>query len=171
MRNKYSAVSDPQDFVSCPGDPIHVLYSPSVGSDGRIVLKATGKESIQDRIESMRSTTDMAYILRKLSFGDTSVLRSDTPMFGDFSSQPKTLVEAMQLQLDAEARFMQLPLDVRNAFDHDYRRWLVSAGSPDWLDKMRPVIPDEMRSINNNKKSEFVQSDESVPSASVVSES
>lgn len=150
MRNKYAYVSDPNDFKTCPGSPIHVLYSPRLASDGSLELVASGKENIQDKIESFREQTDFAYILKRLELGDTSVVNVGVPMFGDFTQMPKTMAEAMQLQIDAEKEFNKLPLAVRNSFDHDFKRWLATAGSSDWIDKMRPVFPEEMRSINNN---------------------
>lgn len=163
MRNKFSAVSDPNVFHTESGDPVHVLYSPRISKNGSVELVQSGKENIPDKIASFRSQTDFAYILKRLQLGDTSVLNVGSPMYGDFTNVPKSMAEAMQIQIDAEKTFLNLPLDVRNSFDHDFRKWLVSAGSPDWLAKMRPVLPDEMRSINNKDVDPSAAADQSDP--------
>lgn len=143
-----AAVSDPNQFVTCAGSVDHVIYSPKLRPDGSFSLVESGRESIKDKINSFREQTDIAYILKRLQLGDTSVLRSDG-VYGDFTQMPKTFAEAMQLQIDGERQFMKLPLDVRNEFDNDFRKWFSSAGSDDWFNKMQPVLPDEMRSMNN----------------------
>lgn len=148
MRNNKAAVSDPNQFYTSPGSEDHVIYSPRVNPDGTVSLFESGRESIKERINSFREQTDIAYILKRLQLGDTSVLRSDGA-YGDFTQMPKTFAEALQLQIDGEKKFMQLPLDVRNEFDNDFRKWFASAGSEDWLNKMLPVLPDDMRSMIN----------------------
>ena len=142
MRNPASCVPDLNSFVSCPGDSIHITYSPVVRDDGTIKLMPSGKEDIQSMIDSYRPLTDISYISQRLAAGDTSVLDSRQPMFGDFvSGVPKTYAEALQLVIDGEKRFNDLPLDVRNRFDNDFRRWFATAGSEPWLRDMAAFIP------------------------------
>lgn len=157
-----AAVSDPNEFVTCPGSEEHVIFSPKVKSDGTFSLVETGRESIKDKINSFREQTDIAYIIKRIQMGDTSVLRSDGA-YGDFTHMPKTFAEALQLQIDGEKRFMQLPLDVRNQFDNDFRKWFASAGSDEWMSKMQPVLVDEMRSMDTNPPEASVDPVKPVP--------
>lgn len=136
MRNPDARVSDPNEFVTEPGDPIRVVYEAKVLPDGQLDIVATGKEDIQAKIESFRSSTDMSYILKQIVLGNNDVLVQSVGQYGDFTQMPKTMAEAMQLQIDAENEFYKLPLDVRGKFENDYRRWLVGAGSADWIEKM-----------------------------------
>ena len=140
MRNKNAKVSDPNSFVSCSGEEFHIEYSPKVNVDGTISLVESGKTDINEYINSFRDSTDMSYILSRLAAGDTSVLNPKTPFYGDFTEVPKTYAEALQMVIDGEKHFMQLPLDVRNQFDNDYRQWFAQAGSEDWMTKMNPVL-------------------------------
>lgn len=136
MRNVNAKVSDPNSFSTCPGSPEHIIYSAKVMDDGTIKLKEAGKENIQQKIDSFRESTDMAYILHRLAQGDNSVLNQKQPMFGDFTKMPKTLAETLQLHIDAENEFYKLPLDVRSKFDNDFQKWFVTAGSDGWCEKM-----------------------------------
>lgn len=136
MRNKNAKVSKPDEFITCSGSKVHINYSPKVLDNGTIKLIPSGKENIQDRINSFRDSCDISYILRRLQMGDNSVLTDKVPYYGDFTSVPKSYAEALQYVIDAEKKFYDLPLDTRNLFDNDYRQWFATAGSPDWLNKM-----------------------------------
>lgn len=151
MRNEYAKVSDPNSFVTCPGSPIHTIYSAKVREDGKIILKESGKENIQQSIDSFRESTDMQYIIHRLALGDTSVLNQNTPHFGDFTQMPKTYAESLQLVIDSKKKFYELPVDVRAKFDNDFNQWFATAGNDVWLSKMgidkpkeeiEPIIPD-----------------------------
>lgn len=138
MRNKNAKVSDPNKFVSCAGSDIHVIYEGKLLPTGEIKLVPIGKESISEKINSYKPYTDINYIISRLNAGDTSVVR-DGAMYGDFTKQPKTLADALQVIINAEKSFNELPLDVRNKFDNSYLAWLQSAGSENWFEKMNIV--------------------------------
>ena len=135
MRNPKAKIVDPNIYHSCPGDTYHIEYSAQILSNGNILLKESGKEDIQAKIDSYREQTDMAYILRQLMLGDTSVLR-DGAMYGDFTVMPNNMLDAMQLMLDGERAFYELDLETRQKFDNNFRQWMISAGSEEWLKKM-----------------------------------
>ena len=139
MRNKFAKVSDPNSFVTEPGSPVHILYSSKVLKNGIIELTESGKEDIQEFIDSQRDSCDMAFILHQLAIGNESVLHQKAPMYGDFTTAPSTLAEAEQMLIDGENAFYQLPLDVRQQFDNDFRQWLYTAGNAEWIQKMVPV--------------------------------
>lgn len=136
MRNKNAKVSDPNSFVSNPGSPERSVYTAKITASGVIEVVETGKEDYQAFIESFRSQTDMAYILKELSLGNLQILNQREPQFGDFTQMPKSLADAMQMQIDAERQFYQLPLDTRNKFNNNYREWCFTAGTDDWNEKM-----------------------------------
>lgn len=135
MRNKNAKVSNPNDFVTCPGSDVHVLYSSKILPSGEIRLTPCGKESISEKINSQKHFTDISYIVSRLQMGDTSVLR-DGAMYGDFTKVPKTLAESLQLVIDGQRKFDQLPLEVKNKFNNSYYAWLSSSGTKEWLDAM-----------------------------------
>lgn len=136
MRNKFAKVSDPNEFATCAGDKYHITYSTKVMSDGKLVLEVNGKEDIQSMINSHRDETDMSFIIQRLAMGDTSVLNKKAAMYGDFTEMPKTYAESLQLVMDAEKHFYEMPLEVRNKFGNDFRQWFATAGASDWFSKM-----------------------------------
>lgn len=147
MRNKNAMVSDPNDFFTCSGDRYRIIYEPIIRPDGTIELVESGKDDIQEMIDSFRDQTDMSYILGRMAAGDTSVLNQKQPMYGDFTSMPKTYAEALQLVIDREKQFMALPLDVRKQFDNDFKKWFSQSGSEEWYEKMSSVIQKKEKTI------------------------
>lgn len=140
MRNKFSKLSDPNSFVTCSGSDVHLLYSSKILPSGEIRLTPCGKESISEKINAEKHFTDISYIVSRLQMGDTSVLR-DGAMYGDFTKVPKTLAESLQVVIDGQRKFDQLPLEVKSKFNNSYYAWLSSSGSKEWLDAMGFVPP------------------------------
>lgn len=162
MRNKNAKVSDPKKFITSSGAKYHIEYDGSVDKEGNITLKEVGKTDIKASINSYKETTDIDYIRKKIEMGDLSGINQSKPSFGDFTQMPKTMAEALQMQIDAKRAFMKLDIDTRNKFDNDVNKFLVSAGSEEWLKKLgiTPVINNEKITADLDKVSEV---DNNVP--------
>lgn len=130
MRNNFAGVSDPHNFISCPGERIHTLYD-SRFDGSRVVLEESGSFDLQERINSYAPYTDISYMLNRLKVGDNSVLSSRAPLYGDFSGMPDNPADAINLYHGAERAFSQLSADEKLAYNNDFRVWLASlmAGS------------------------------------------
>lgn len=154
MRNKNAKVSDPNSFITNAGSPIRDIYSSKVMKDGTIQLLKSGEENIQEFIDSFRESTDMSYILHNLSLGNTSVLTNKQMIFGDFTEAPSNLAEAQQILIDGENAFNQLPLDVRQKFDNNFRKWLFTTGSDEWTNIMKSINQkiDSVESVDSEVK-------------------
>lgn len=138
MRNKFAGVSDPHSFVTNAGESIHTLFD-SRFDGSRVVLEECGSFDIQERINSFAPYTDISYMLNRLKVGDTSVLSSRPPVYGDFSGMPDNPTDAINLYHGAERAFSQLSAEEKLAYNNDFRVWLASlmAGSPP---VERPVV-------------------------------
>lgn len=135
MRNKNAKISDPNKFITSPGSDEHILYSSKILPSGEIRLTESGKESISKKINAQKKFTDISYIVSRLQMGDTSVIR-DGAIYGDFTQVPKSLAESLQIIMDGQAKFDELPLDIRNKFDNNYYQWIMQSGSVSWMEKM-----------------------------------
>ena len=147
MRNKNAKVSNPNDFVTDPGSPERILYSAKIKADGSIDVVPSGKENIQEKIEAQRDMTDMSYIIKQIELGNGDILNLNPGEYGDFTKAPKTMAEALQLQIDATKAWYGMPVEIRSRFDNDLTRWLVTAGTDEWNKKM---FPDQFDSSKNN---------------------
>lgn len=142
MRNKNAKVCDPRKFITCSGNDVHILYSSKVLPNGQIRLTPNGKESISEKINAQKNYTDMSYLISRLLAGDTSVIR-DNAIYGDFTKSPKSLADALQIMIDGQDKFNALPLDIRNKFDNNFYKWIMTSGSNIWYQLMGIVNPNE----------------------------
>lgn len=143
MRIKSAKVSDPNSFVTCAGSDKHVLYAARLNDRGEVILTENGYESISQKINAEAEFTDIAFIRQRLAMGDTSVLR-DEGVYMDVTKLPQTLQESLQIRLDQERAFNELPLEVRSKFNNNFNQWLMSSQSDEWFDKMGFVKKDEV---------------------------
>ena len=138
-----SMIADPDTFISSPGDRVRPLFELGLDEHKRKVLVQTGSVDIPDFINAFQSTTDMAFILARLSAGDVSVLNRKPCFYSDSTIFPKTPAEGYDMIDQSIRAFDALPDDVRAKFDNNVLNWLSSAGSSDWVSKMSRQVPPE----------------------------
>lgn len=112
------------DVITSPGSRVETLYTPKFNGS-EIVLVKSGTVDVQDRIDSYGPYCDLRYMLTQLKLGDSSVLSSCTPLFGDFSGFPAHPVDALNFIGDVERSFNQLPDDVKAACNNDWRLYFM----------------------------------------------
>lgn len=136
------------DLYTNAGSPIKDLYSPIVNQDGTIILEKSGEENISEYINSFAESTDIESIVNRFTNGEINILHQKEGIYGDFTKMPKTYAEFLQKQINAENAFKKLPLDIKDKFDNDINKFLVSAGSEEWFEKLGFI------SEKNNEKKE-----------------
>lgn len=141
-------------FTCSPGTNIHQLYSPKLMDDGTIQLIECGTEDTDEIIQSYYESTTLEVILKKFTNGDLSALNRYQPIYMDVTKGPHNLAQAMQLMIDAETAFDALPVDIKNKFDNNYRKWILTSQDKEWYEKMAPVMStisqSETAAMNNN---------------------
>lgn len=125
MRNPFSKVSNPEEFATPPGDPIHHICSGRFNGKTLTVVE-TGTEDIQQSIQAHAPFTDLRYMLSRLSVGDSSVLSSRQPLYGDFSGLFDNPIDAINAVSDARSRFDTLSAEEKKACNNDWRIWFAS---------------------------------------------
>lgn len=144
MRNKFCRVCDPNTFCTCSGSPEKVDYARKVNSDGTISLRECRRLNIQNEINSHREECDMAVILHKLRYGDTSVLTHKKPIYADFTQFPQSYAECLDLVHRSEDAFNSLDPAIKQKFDNSKEKWFASIGSDFWMKEMGFVPVDSL---------------------------
>lgn len=135
MRNPFSKVSDPGEFSTPPGDPIHHICTGRFNGKTLSVVE-TGTVDIQQSIQAHAPFTDLRYMLSRLSVGDDSVISFRQPLYGDFSGLFDNPIDAINAVNDARSRFDMLSAEDKKSCNNDWRVWFASL-----LDK--PSAPDQ----------------------------
>ena len=149
-----SHICDGNSFISNPGSPIKLIYTPAY-EDGQIVLNETGKFDISEFINSYAETTDMAFILARLSAGDNSVLNVSQGFYGDASILPDDHRVALDTVISAQTYFDNLPKETRDKFNDSFVEWIQSAGTKEWVSRMvKNPVPSDSSVSDNSSESE-----------------
>lgn len=116
-------------------------FSAVVKDNGAIDLVKDGVEDVYAFIQSYADSVDLNKIMARYAAGDVSALNQVQAHFGDVTQFPKTYAEALQVMIDAENQFMDLPLETRDKFGHDVNRFIASIGTQEWMDALglKPV--------------------------------
>lgn len=101
-----------------------------------------GEEDTYPLIQSYKDSCSINYLLAKYANGDVNALSKVQGVYGDFTQLPKSFAEVLQRVIDGENFFNSLPLDIRQQFGNDFRRWFAEAGTDSWLSSMGITAPD-----------------------------
>ena len=150
------------DIVTASGTRKKPIYTPRF--DGECIsLRVTGSIDIQDSINSFAPYCDLRYMLTRLKAGDTSVLSSRSPSYGDFSGLPGNPVDTLNLINDVQRAFSSLPDEVRLSCNNDWRVYFTRLCAGDFDGPTG--VPSDVSSTD--PVSSGVTSTESVSSESV----
>lgn len=146
-----SHICDGNTFISSPGSSVKLIFTPAF-EDGQIVLNETGKFDISEFINSYADSTDMSFILARLSAGDSSVLNVSQGFFGDSSILSHDHRAALDTVISAQTYFDNLPKETRDKFNDSFVDWIQSAGTKEWVSRM--VINPDSPVHDNSTESE-----------------
>lgn len=120
--------------VTCSGRFEKPTYKAYYDPDGTLCLKEDGKVNTYEEIQSHKESTDIYAMIAKCKMlGTDEPIKQRQGFYGDFVGSPQTLSEALNLVERGKEEFMSLPLEVREKFGHDYKRYISTAGSPQWF--------------------------------------
>lgn len=124
------------------GTSIHQLYSPRYDKSGRLELVPNGTEDIYPMIQSHKDSVDINVLLARYNNGEVDALSRVQGAYGDFTGYPATYAELLNRVIEGEHAFMQLPVDVREKFDHSPTVWMSQIGTDDWFSRMGVSRPE-----------------------------
>ncbi len=152
---KPNHVPNVSEIFTASGSRKKPIYTPRF--DGECIsLRETGSIDLQDSINAYAPYCDIRYMLTRLKVGDTSVLSSRSPSYGDFSGLPGNPVDTLNLLHDVERSFSELPDDIRLSCNNDWRVYFtrlctgdlnVTSGNPADLSSPDPVSSDSSKEV------------------------
>lgn len=148
---------DSLDFPTCCGSRFREDFVGKLDKEtGVISLISVGKTDLFEQIQSYKDETDLNSLIKRAENGDLSAFSS--AVFGDFTQMPETYADALNVVIEAEREFNGLPSDIKEKFNGDFHQYIVTAGSPEWLEKFGIVNSDADQ--EQHEKVKEVKSDE-----------
>lgn len=148
-----------------PGDPIHLVYSPHVSSNGVLDLEVTGQENLYEYIQSHKESVDIHVLLNRFVNGESDVLQRMQGFYGDVSSMPKTYAEVLNAVISGEEAFNRLPIEVKERFGNSFGVWMASMDKSDFAEKMGFKPADS--SLTPQQTQDFTSSQPAAPAPEV----
>ena len=128
------------DRFTNPGNPIKEIYKPLVQKDGSVVLVVEGHENTDEIIKSYEDSVDIDVIVARYMNGDLEALNKRIGQYGDFTQFPETYAEVLQMRIDAENVFRDLPVEIKQKFNNDPDQFFAQSGTDEWMEKLSPIM-------------------------------
>lgn len=128
---------------SAVGTPDKVLYVAKYQEDGTIVLTEKGKDSLYDYIQSNRDSCDINLLVARFNNGDVDALSKVQGAYGDFTKFPTTYAELLNRVNEGRAMFDDLPLALREKYNHDFGQFMAAMDKQDFWDQFKPAHESE----------------------------
>lgn len=116
--------------VTCCGNCRKPLYAPLYGDDGQLVLECIGCKDTDEEIASYREQTDMAYIISRITAGDTTVLPDPDALYADVTDLPNTPIGMVNFLDGLRRQFDSLPAEARAQYDNSFSRYVAGVPVP-----------------------------------------
>lgn len=130
MNIRLSKYDKQEDRVhSAPGSGVKDSFKMNIDLKGRRKLVRNGTIDIYAQIQSHKDSVDINLIIAKYMNGDESALSKVQGFYGDYTNIPTSLNDLQNRVMDAERLFYQLPLEVREKFEHNASMFYHSIGS------------------------------------------
>lgn len=125
--------------VGCVDSPI---YGIEYEKDGRKKVIIKGVENRYSQAQLFKEQTDVNNIIKRYTEGDIGALEKVKTFYGDFTETPKSLMETLNLVNNAREAFAKLPLEIREAYNHDPDQFIRDIGSDKFNKLMNPEPSD-----------------------------
>lgn len=134
MTEIYTIFNKPQKKPSPAGNHIQIEHRLHVDKDGKTKLIWDKKVNIYDKIQEGREQTEIDFIMRKATEGDTTILNMVKGQYMDVTDMPSTLAQAQQIHINLKNQFFELPWDIRKEYNDDADQYIADIGTKHWCD-------------------------------------
>lgn len=141
-------------YVTPSGSPIVQQFDSKIEDDGSITLIPSGKDDWYGKIQSFADSVDINTILKRCAVGDDSALNRVQGFYADVTGMPKNNAELLQMVIDGQKNFEQLPLEIRQRFDNDFNKFFATMDQPEWFEKMKMIKKEDAAAVSDPIKEE-----------------
>lgn len=142
MSKFYSRSNVPDRIPTPSGDMEAPIYGIEYDSNGRKKVIIKGMEDRYAAAQVFKDQCDVNNIIKRYTEGDALALERVKTFYGDFTNSPKSLLEAMNIVQNGREAFSKLPLEIREAYNHDPDQFIADIGSEKFKKLMNPEPPD-----------------------------
>lgn len=144
MSEYYKRNSRPKVIPTPTGIKEKVIFGVKYEEDGSKKIVVKGMEDIYRKRQEAKESVDINNIIKRYTNGDPFALDKVKTTYGDFTNTPKDIVSAMAMIQERKEAFIRLPLEVREAYNHDPEQFIADAGSEKFKKIMKITTPEDI---------------------------
>lgn len=148
-------VSEPKVTVTPSGEREEEVIAMKLDENGREEFYIAGKTNVWEKTQADLEESKIGVILKRVNeTGDISILNMRQGMYADITNTPKNMIEINERYQKAEKEFKTLPKEIQKAYDYDYMKFYLDAGSENWnklmgLSAEPATQPEKEETVNN----------------------
>lgn len=133
----FSSYNEPETKGVPTGDGFENDYEEKIVDGQKILIKKKERRNLQAEIDACKDSCDIAKIIEKyVVSGDDSLIDKKATFFGDFTSAPKSLIEAQNQMFDAQRSFDSLSPEIKGLYHNNVFEFI---NDPDAMDKIQQI--------------------------------
>lgn len=107
---------------------------------GTKILVKKGETDIYEEIQQYAEDVKIENILKRVALGDMSDFRPDG-IYADVTDIPTNLIEAQAHMVKVENIWNNVPIEIKDKYNHNLDEFIAAAGSEAWLIDMGYMNP------------------------------
>lgn len=143
-----SLLSPPVEIFTTAGEKLEDVIAMKLNEKGEEEFYISGKTNVYEKIQAQSQDANIENIIAKvIATGDTSLLQQRKAEFVDLTETPSNIFEAQQKIQEAEKTFMELPTNIKEAYNNNFNEYLADVGSDKWLELvgLKEKTPEEIK--------------------------
>lgn len=148
----YSRNDTPETIPTPTGMGDTPIYGIEYDNNGAKVVIVKGIEDRYAQAQVHKEMADVNNIVKRYTEGDIMALNKAKTMYGDFTTTPKTLMDAMNMVQNGKEMFEKLPLEIRKEFNHDPEQFVRAIGTEKFNKLIYPekIAAEEVKEVTEN---------------------
>lgn len=151
-----TAYNRPKTEPAPTGEKFEDTYEMDIDENGHKTLKLSEtKENVYEKIQESLEETKIENIIRRALGGDPTALAATQGEYFDATDAPTSLAEAQKMIIAATQEFFQLPLDIREKFEHSPEQYIHEYGTQGWANKigLKTEAETKQKEVTNSEQS------------------
>lgn len=119
----------PAQIVEKNFDKVKHQYGFAFDDNGKRFLAVKRDVDIQSEINAFENDCNIYNMLNRYMYGDLNALNKKETVYADISTTPKSLQEALNIQIRLKDDFNRMKPEVRAEFNNDFNQYIASVSS------------------------------------------
>ena len=119
----------PNQIIGKSFDKVKHEYGFAFDDNGVRFLAVKRDIDIQTEINAFENDCNIYNMLNRYMYGDTNALNKAQTVYADISTTPKSLQDALNIQIRLKNDFMNMKPEVRAEFNNDFNQYIASVSS------------------------------------------